>query len=88
MMLIEHPDPHKGEHQNSWKEGRSLEVVAFVEKMEKAIWEDPELTPFQRGYLAAEIGHIKNGGKPNYDIEKSFEEVLMLFKMFCIDCPP
>lgn len=79
-------------HQDSWKEGRSAEVISFVEKVEARIWplpgEEQALTDFQRGYWAGEVSRIKSGGwPPSFDI-KNFDETFKLINMFLIDCPP
>lgn len=76
-----------------WKIGRSDEVVNLVGKLEDLVWGDfyeegpKELTDFQRGYLLGEITHIKKGGRPCWN-PSDFDDTLLFFKMFCIDCPP
>lgn len=80
-------------HIHSWRIGRSEDTIEFVDRLENAVWgwteeeKDPELTDFQRGLLVAEAGNIKKGARPPVPLAE-YEDYMMLFKMFSIDCPP
>lgn len=72
-------------HQDSWKEGRSEELIAFIEKVEARIWplpgQEQEMTNLQRTYWIGEVSRIKKGGWPPLFNITNFEETFQLINM-------
>jgi len=66
-------------HEHGWRTGRSEETIRFVDGVQQAIWHDPDLTEYQKGYLQSSINHVKKGAPIPSD---NLESYILLSKIF------